>query len=109
MLTPFLGRIWDERGAQVGWIAPGTLATPDGLPPILHLLDRLEQTFQRNPRFENAEPEAKVTAAQAKAIHDDLERCIRGVGRVKSAQRASRRTWRCWRNSNSDARCWRSK
>ena len=31
-----------------------------------------------------------MTAAPAKAIHDDLERCVKGVGRVKSALRLRR-------------------
>ncbi len=89
-LVPFLSRTWNERWAQAGWIAPGSIAVPDSLPQILDLLERLEGFLTKNPRYQNAEPDVKVTAAQAKAYHTALGKCVTDVSQAKSQQRACR-------------------
>ena len=87
VLVPFLSRSWNERWAQAGWIAPGSLATPDSIPQILDLLDRLERFLKKNSRFENAEPDVNVTAVKAKALHVGLDQAVKDVSTAKSGQR----------------------
>jgi hypothetical protein len=89
-LVPFLSRNWSERWAQAGWIAPGSIAVPDSLPQIVDLLERLERFLVKNPRYQNAEPDVKVTSVQAKAYHTALGKCVADVSQAKSKQRAWR-------------------
>ncbi len=76
VVVPFFSRSWIERLAPAGWIAPGSVATPDSIPQVLDLLDRLERFLKKNSRFENASPDVNVTAVQAKALHDGLDQAV---------------------------------
>ena len=90
VLVPYLSRNWSERWAQAGWIAPGSTATPDSIPQILDLTERLQRFLKANTRYENADPDVNVTTVRAKAIFDTLGQCVADVNKAKSGQRVRR-------------------